>query len=48
MKIPSRGTDAFWRLYHALPDEARTTARKNYRLWQDNAFHPALHFKSIG
>jgi len=23
-------------------------ARKNYRLWQTNSFHPSLHFKSIG
>ena len=23
-------------------------ARKNYRLWQANPFHPSLHFKSIG
>ncbi len=48
MRIPSRGTDEFWRLYHALPAAVRGTARKNYRLWQANAFHPSLHFKSIG
>ena len=48
MTIPSRGTEAFWRLYHALPAEVRGTARKNYRLWQANAFHPSLHFKAIG
>ena len=48
MRIPSRGTPEFWRLYHELPAEVRTTARKNYRLWQANAFHPSLHFKSIG
>jgi hypothetical protein len=46
--IPSRGTEEFWRLYHALPVPVRATARKNYRLWQANAFHPSLHFKSIG
>jgi hypothetical protein len=28
--------------------EVRAAARKNYRLWQDNAFHSSLHFKSIG
>lgn len=47
MTIPSRGTEEFWRLYHALPVPVRATARKNYRLWQANAFHPSLHFKSI-
>jgi len=46
--IPSRGTDGFWRHYHALPAEVRATARKNYRLWQANPFHPSLHFKPIG
>jgi hypothetical protein len=48
VKIASRGTPEFWRLYRALPDEVKETARKNYRLWQTNAFHPSLHFKSIG
>ena len=48
MTIPSRGTPEFWRLYRALPDEVRSLARKNYHLWSVNAFHPSLHFKSIG
>lgn len=48
MTISSRGTDEFWRLYHSLPAEVKTTARKNYQLWQTNAFHPSLHFKPIG
>jgi hypothetical protein len=46
--ISSRGTPEFWKLYRALPTEARMLARKNYGLWQLNAFHPSLHFKSIG
>jgi hypothetical protein len=48
VRIPSRGTPEFWRRYYELPAEVRATARKNYRLWQANAFHPSLHFKSIG
>ena len=48
MRIPSRGTPEFWRLYHALPAEVRAIVRKTYRLWGANAFHPSLHFKSIG
>ena len=48
MKFPSHGTDKFWQLYRSLPIEARITARKNYWLWQSNAFHPSLHFKPIG
>jgi hypothetical protein len=46
--FPSRGTSEFWRLYRALPTEVRMLAQKNYRLWSANAFHPSLHFKSIG
>jgi hypothetical protein len=46
--FPSRGTSEFWRRYRALPAEVRTLAQKNYRLWSANAFHPSLHFKSIG
>jgi hypothetical protein len=45
--IPSRGTPEFWRLYRALPAEARLLARKNYKLWTANAFHPSLHFKPV-
>jgi len=48
MTIPSRGTPEFWRLYRTLPVDARLLARKNYRLWAGNAFHPSLHFKTIG
>ena len=48
MIIPSRGTSEFWRLYRALPAEVRALAQKNYRLWSANAYHPSLHFKSIG
>jgi hypothetical protein len=48
VRIASRGTPEFWRLYRALPAEVKEVARKNYRLWQANAFHPSLHFKPIG
>ena len=48
MTIPSWGTPEFWQLYRALPIHIKTLARKNYRLWSSNAFHPSLHFKSIG
>jgi hypothetical protein len=46
--IPSRGTSEFWRRYRALPVEVRVLAQKNYQLWSANAYHPSLHFKSIG
>jgi hypothetical protein len=48
VKFPSAGTPDFWRQYHALPEPARIAARKSFRLWQQDAFHPSLHFKKIG
>ena len=48
MIIPGRGTSEFWRRYRALPADVRALAQKNYRLWSANAYHPSLHFKSIG
>jgi hypothetical protein len=46
--FPSRGSSEFWRLYRALPFDIRALVQKNYPLWSANAFHPSLHFKSIG
>ena len=48
MIIPSRGTSEFWRLYRTLPADKKLLAQKAYRFWSANAFHPSLHFKSIG
>jgi hypothetical protein len=45
--MTSVGTEAFWELYRALPEDARVLAVKNYRLWRDNPGHPSLRFKSI-
>ncbi len=44
----SRATRAFWERYHALPPETRALADKAYRLWQQNHWHPSLHFKKVG
>jgi len=46
--IPSRGTPEFWRLYRSLPVDVKLLARRSYRFWSGNAFHPSLHFKPIG
>jgi hypothetical protein len=48
VRIPSRTTEEFWRLYQKLPPEIKEVARKNYVLWSADAMHPSLHFKSIG
>ncbi|MCX7048002.1 MAG: hypothetical protein NTX50_21265 [Candidatus Sumerlaeota bacterium] len=38
---------SFWTAYRSLSEEARRGARKAYRLWAQNPFHPSLHFKCI-
>lgn len=48
MTIPSHGTAVFWELYRGLPSEIRESARRAYRRWQQDPFHPSLHFKKVG
>ena len=38
---------SFWVEYRRLSDESKQSARKAYRLWTENHFHPSLHFKCI-
>jgi len=38
---------SFWTAYQVLDDDTRSSARKAYRLWAQNPFHPSLHFKCI-
>lgn len=38
---------SFWAEYRKLSDGVRESARKAYRLWEENPFHPSLHFKCI-
>ena len=33
--------------FKRLPPEIQEQARQTYRIWQDNHFHPSLHFKKI-
>jgi len=40
-------TEDFIKHYRALPQQIREQARKNYRLWKQDARHPSLHFKQI-
>lgn len=47
MTVASQGTRVFWELYRDLPVEVRESARKAYRRWQQDAFHPSLHFKKV-
>jgi hypothetical protein len=38
---------SFWAAYRALNEHDKRSARKAYRLWAQNPFHPSLHFKCI-
>jgi hypothetical protein len=38
---------SFWVEYRKLSQSVRHSARKTYRLWAENPFHPSLHFKCI-
>ena len=38
---------SFWAAYGNVDDSVRRAARKAYRLWAENPFHPSLHFKCI-
>ncbi|HEY9655951.1 MAG TPA: hypothetical protein V6C50_10705 [Crinalium sp.] len=38
---------SFWINYRQLHSSVRKAAQKAYRLWEENPFHPSLHFKCI-
>jgi mRNA-degrading endonuclease RelE of RelBE toxin-antitoxin system len=38
---------SFWTEYRSLDENVRKSARKAYRLWAENPFHPSLHFKCV-
>jgi mRNA-degrading endonuclease RelE of RelBE toxin-antitoxin system len=38
---------SFWDTYNSLDDSIRHKARKAFQLWEQNPFHPSLHFKCI-
>jgi len=37
----------FWICFNALPEEVQRQAREKFRLWQQDAFNVALHFKPL-
>lgn len=43
----SQTLPSFWAAYHALEASVRERARKAYKLWRQNPFHPSLHFKCV-
>ena len=38
---------SFWQKYRNLKPAVKAGARKAYRLWVENPFHPSLNFKCI-
>ena len=38
---------SFWDLYGRLDRNLKAKARKAYRLWSEDPFHPSLRFKCI-
>ncbi|MBD1834497.1 hypothetical protein H6F61_17790 [Cyanobacteria bacterium FACHB-472] len=45
--MKSAALPSFWVEYRQLTNDLRQSARKAYRLWAKNPFHPSLHFKCI-
>ena len=43
----SSRTKGFKKLFMALPQRVKETAKKNYTLWQANPSYPSLEFKEI-
>ena len=40
-------TDEFVECFADLPERIQKTARKNYKLWKQDAAHPSLEFKKL-
>lgn len=43
----SQLTEDFIILFCELSEDVRSQARKQYRLWKQNPYHPSLHFKRV-
>lgn len=45
--MKSATLDSFWAEYRRLDASVKQSARKAFRLWGQNPFHPSLRFKCI-
>ena len=43
----SRTHAQFWACFNALPEDLQRIAKTKYRLWEQDCFHPSLHFKPL-
>jgi hypothetical protein len=45
--VKSLTLPGFWECYEELDQEIKVAAKKAFRLWAQNPFHPSLRFKCI-
>jgi Txe/YoeB family toxin of Txe-Axe toxin-antitoxin module len=45
--MKSKTLPSFWEKYERLDKSVHERARKIFRLWAENPFHPSLHFKCV-
>lgn len=45
--MKSNTLPSFWEAYKKLAPDMQKRARKVYRLWAADSFHPSLHFKCV-
>ena len=46
--MTSHSTKSFVACFRRLPKRVRESARRNYKLWQQEPHHPSLQFKKVG
>lgn len=47
MNLSSFTVDSFWESYFELSSNEKKSAKKAYKLWIENPFHPSLRFKCV-
>jgi hypothetical protein len=45
--VKSKADPRFWKSFNELPSDIQQLARRQFKLWQTNPFHPVLHFKEL-
>jgi len=45
--MKSSALPSFWKTYKKLAPDIQKHAKKAYRLWAEDSFHPSLRFKCI-
>jgi hypothetical protein len=45
--VISKAHRRFWAGFEQLPQNVQELARKQYRIWQRDPFHPSMHFKEL-